>query len=93
MSLGKPGHGREPLANTTPDACTATRRQLSDYIEEELASLKRARVENHLRECLECTAMVNGLRNIRQLARQADLIEPPQGFSQRLRWLLTCLEQ
>ena len=51
--------------------------QLSDYLDGELTPGEQAAVEAHLRECAECTAVLNDLKRIVARARGVDA-RPPQ---------------
>ena len=72
--------------------CYQVRRELSDYVEGDLTPHLRLRIEQHLQTCDHCRAVYDGLRNIVRLLGDEELIELPEGFSQRLykRLLLVC---
>jgi predicted anti-sigma-YlaC factor YlaD len=57
---------------------------LSDYLEGDLTSQLRLRIEDHLKRCNHCRAVYDGLRNIVRLLGDEETIELPEGFSQRL---------
>jgi predicted anti-sigma-YlaC factor YlaD len=64
--------------------CYQVPRELSDYLEGDLAPQLRFRIEAHLQTCDHCRAVYDGLRNIVQLLGEEEVIELPEGFSQRL---------
>lgn len=64
--------------------CYQIRLELSDYLEGELTPLLRLRIEQHLQTCDHCRAVYDGLRNIVRLLGDEEVIELPEGFSQRL---------
>ena len=64
--------------------CYQVRWELSDYLEGDLAPQFRLRIEQHLQTCDRCRAVYDGLRNIVRLLGDEELIELPEGFSQRL---------
>jgi predicted anti-sigma-YlaC factor YlaD len=64
--------------------CYQVRRELSDYLEGDLTPQLRLRIEEHLHTCDHCRAVYDGLWNIRRLLGDEEVIELPQGFSQRL---------
>jgi hypothetical protein len=65
--------------------CYQVRRKLSDYLEGDLTPQLRLRIEEHLQTCDHCRAVYDGLRNIvRLLGHNEEVIELPEGFSQRL---------
>ncbi len=72
--------------------CHQVRRELSDYLEGDLTPQLRLRIEQHLQTCDHCRAVYDGLRNIVRLMGHEELIELPEGFSQRLykRLLAVC---
>jgi predicted anti-sigma-YlaC factor YlaD len=65
--------------------CSQVWRQLVDYMEDDVTSELRRRIEAHLRSCRRCTAVYDGARNIVSLLGADALIELPEGFSRRLR--------
>ena len=64
--------------------CYQVRRELSDYLEGDLTPQLRLRIEEHLQTCDHCGAVYDGLRNIVRLLGDEEVIELPEGFSQRL---------
>ena len=64
--------------------CYQVRRELSDYLEGDLTPQLRLRIERHLQTCDHCTAVYDGLRNVVRLLGDEEVIELPEGFSQRL---------
>jgi len=72
--------------------CYQVRQELSDYLEGDLTPQLRRRIEEHLQTCNHCRAVYDGMRNIMYLLGDEEVIELPEGFSQRLhkRLLLVC---
>jgi Putative zinc-finger len=64
--------------------CEEVWRAISDYLDGEVAPDLRAAMEEHLRGCQKCSAILEGTRNVIGLYREDRMFEPPQGFSQRL---------
>ena len=64
--------------------CYQVRRELSDYLEGDLTPQLRVRIEQHLQACDHCSTVYDGLRNIVRLLGDEEVIELPEGFSQRL---------
>ena len=64
--------------------CEEVWSQVSNYLEGDLDSGARAAVEEHLRECKRCEAVVAGTRNVIKVYGDERLFEAPAGFSQRL---------
>jgi predicted anti-sigma-YlaC factor YlaD len=65
--------------------CADVRRELSNYIDDEITAELRARIEAHVANCNGCRAIFDGLRNVIWLVAGNEVIELPTGFSARLR--------
>lgn len=65
-------------------SCQEVRRELSNYIDDEVTPELRARIEEHVRTCTGCKALYDGVRNVLTLVGSGDIIELPRGFSLRL---------
>jgi hypothetical protein len=64
--------------------CEQVWREISNYIDDEVAPDLRAAMEEHLRGCQKCSAVLEGTRNVIGLYEEDRMFEPPQGYSQRL---------
>src|SRR5438876_2363840 len=64
--------------------CERVWREVSDYLDGEVDSELRAAIEEHLRGCQRCTAVLDGMRNVVQLYGDERMMEVPLGFSRRL---------
>ena len=64
--------------------CYQVRQELSDYLEGDLTPQLGRRIEEHLQTCNHCRAVYDGLRNIMRLLGDEEVIELPEGFTQRL---------
>jgi len=64
--------------------CYQVRRELSEYLEDDVTPELRSQIEDHLAGCAHCTAIYDGMRNVVQLLGNEIMIEMPEGFSQRL---------
>jgi len=60
--------------------CRLARKQLSAYIDDELASRMRARIENHLAGCPECRRHMHDLSRLIQSVRSVATVEPSDEF-------------
>src|SRR5258706_4407985 len=58
--------------------------EISNYLEGEVDPALRASMEEHLRGCKHCTAVLDGTRNVVQLYGDERMMEVPLGFSHRL---------
>jgi len=64
--------------------CEEVWREVSNYLEGEVDPSLRLAIEEHVRGCQRCTAILNGTRNVIQLYGDERMLEVPLGFSQRL---------
>ena len=64
--------------------CEEVWREVSNYLDGEVDPTLRAAIEEHVRGCKHCTAVVDGARNVLQLYGDERMLEVPFGFSQRL---------
>ena len=66
-------------------SCLDVIRELSNYIDKDVAPKLREQILAHLPGCSHCTAVHNGLRNTITLTGDGRAFDLPAGFSQRLR--------
>lgn len=52
-------------------SCKEVRRDLSDYIDDELEPFVRVAFETHVKECRECAALLDGTRNVIRIYQDA----------------------
>ncbi|HMK23559.1 MAG TPA: zf-HC2 domain-containing protein [Terriglobales bacterium] len=69
--------------------CEHVWREVSNYLDGEIDAATRAAMEEHLKICKHCTAVLDGTRNVVQLYGDDRLFELPAGFSRRLQKRLT----
>jgi hypothetical protein len=65
--------------------CEHVWREVSNYLEGDLNPAFRAEMDEHVKQCPNCRAVLEGTRNIVQLYGDERLFEVPLGFSWRLR--------
>jgi Putative zinc-finger len=65
--------------------CEHVWREVSNYLEGDVSPELRAAMEEHLRGCKHCTAVLDGTRNVMKIYGDERMFEMPLGFSQRLR--------
>ena len=65
--------------------CEHVWREVSNYLDGEVEPGLRAAVEEHVRGCKHCGAVLDGTRNVVQLVGDERVLEIPVGFEQRLR--------
>jgi hypothetical protein len=64
--------------------CEEVWRDISDYIDDQLAPKQRAALDEHFVECRHCTAVLEGTCNVIRLYRDERVLALPQGFHHRL---------
>jgi hypothetical protein len=64
--------------------CERMWREISNYLDDEVAPDLRAAMEEHLHGCQKCSALLDGTRNVIGLYGEDHMFEPPLGYSQRL---------
>jgi anti-sigma factor RsiW len=65
-------------------SCVEVWREISNYIDGDIDSELRARIEAHFKTCKHCSAVHDGTRNVVRLIGDGEAFELPAGFSQRL---------
>ena len=65
-------------------SCSDVRRELANYMEDDVDAELRSRIERHFRECDGCYALYDSIRKVVRLVATTDIIELPTGFSRRL---------
>jgi hypothetical protein len=63
--------------------------EVSNYLDGEVELGVRVAIEEHVRGCQRCTAVVDGMRNVVQLYGDERMLEVPLGFSYRLQQRLS----
>jgi Putative zinc-finger len=64
--------------------CEEVWREISNYLEGDVEPARRAAMEEHIRGCQRCSAVLDGTRNIVELYGDERMVEVPLGFSYRL---------
>ena len=72
-------------------SCRAVVREISDYVDGELAPELRARIEKHFEKCSHCTAVLDGTRNVMRIVGDGEIFPLPTHFAARLRQRLSTL--
>jgi Putative zinc-finger len=70
-------------------SCREVRRELSNYLEEDVKPALRERIDAHVTRCGGCRALYDGVRNVIQLCSGGEVLDLPKGFSVRLYARLT----
>ena len=64
--------------------CDRVWSEVSNYIDGEVDPALRSAIEEHVRGCKHCTAVLEGTRNVVQLYGDERMLEVPLGFGHRL---------
>ena len=64
--------------------CEIVWREISNYLENDVAPELRASMDGHIQGCARCQSVLAGTRNIVQLYGDERMVEVPLGFSSRL---------
>jgi len=65
-------------------SCEEVWREVSNYLDGEVEPGLRVAMQEHIRGCKRCAAVLDGARNVIQLYGDERMLEVPLGFSQRL---------
>lgn len=65
--------------------CEDVWREVSNYLDGDVDPSLRQAVEEHVKGCKHCTAVLDGTRNVVRLYGDERFVELPAGFSQRLK--------
>jgi hypothetical protein len=76
-----PAEGRKTMVGN----CEQVWREISNYLESDLDPVLRAGMDEHLKQCPHCRAILEGTRNVIQIYGDERLFQVPLGFSWRLR--------
>ena len=66
-------------------SCEHVWREISSYIDNDVAPDLRARMTEHFKVCAHCTAILDGARNLVRLVADGRPFDIPKGFGDRLR--------
>ena len=65
-------------------SCIEVWREVSNFVDGEVDTKLRARMEAHFKGCAHCTAILDGMKNVVKLVGDGVEYELPAGFSSRL---------
>jgi anti-sigma factor RsiW len=65
-------------------SCLEVWREISNYLDDDVAPELRARMEAHFKACAHCKAVLDGTKNVVKLVADGVEYELPGGFSDRL---------
>ena len=64
--------------------CEDVWREISNFVDDDIAPELRTAIEEHVRGCTRCAAVLEGTRNVIQLYGDDRMLELPLGFDHRL---------
>lgn len=64
--------------------CEQVWKEVSNYVEGDMAPAIRARMDDHFHTCQRCRSVLNGTRNVIRLYSDERMIDVPSGFGRRL---------
>jgi anti-sigma factor RsiW len=65
-------------------SCLEVWRELSNYVDDDVAPELRARMGAHFKSCAHCKAVLDGTKNVVKLVADGVEYELPSGFTDRL---------
>jgi anti-sigma factor RsiW len=65
-------------------SCVEVWREISNYVDDDVAPELRARMEAHFKSCTHCKVVLDGTQNVVKLVADGVEYEVPSGFSDRL---------
>lgn len=65
-------------------SCVEVWKEISNYLDGEIPTELRERMETHFKACAHCTAVLEGTRDVVRLVGDGRIFELPEGFSKRL---------
>jgi hypothetical protein len=72
------------MVNDKTVNCEHVRREISNYLEDDVEATFRSRMDEHFQSCSACRSLLEGTRNVVQLYSDERMIEVPSGFGSRL---------
>ena len=72
------------MVNDKTVNCEHVRREISNYLEDDVEATFRSRMDEHFQSCSACRSLLEGTRNVIQLYSDERMIEVPWGFGSRL---------
>jgi anti-sigma factor RsiW len=69
-------------------SCEEVRREISNYLDDDMSPHMRRLLEVHLEQCRKCAVLLDSTRNVLVLLADEKRFEMPAGFSLRVREML-----
>ena len=65
-------------------SCEQVRKELSNFLDGDVAAQLRAEIEEHLRHCHRCSVLADTTRKVLLIVGDDRVFEIPMGYSERL---------
>jgi len=69
-------------------SCEEVRREISNYLDDDMSPRMRRLLEVHLEQCRKCAVLLDSTHNVLVLLADEHRFEMPAGFSLRMRHML-----
>ena len=69
-------------------SCAEVRREISNYLDDDMTPRMRRLLEAHLEQCRKCAVLLDSTHNVLVLLADEQRFELPAGFSVRVREIL-----
>jgi len=69
-------------------SCEEVRREISNYLDDDMSPRMRRLLEVHLEQCRNCAVLLDSTHNVLVLLADEHRFEMPAGFSLRVRQML-----
>jgi anti-sigma factor RsiW len=69
-------------------SCEEVRREISNYLDDDMSPSMRRSLETHLEQCRKCAVLLDSTHNVLVLLADEQRFELPAGFSVRVREIL-----
>jgi hypothetical protein len=69
-------------------SCEEVRREISNYLDDDMSPRMRRLLEVHLEQCRKCAVLLDSTHNVLVLLADEHRFELPAGFSLRMRHML-----
>jgi anti-sigma factor RsiW len=66
-------------------SCVEVWQEVSNYIDGTIDPVLRQRMEEHIKACEHCAAVLDGTRNVVRLVGNGQVFDLPAGFTDRLK--------
>ena len=69
-------------------SCAEVRREISNYLDDDMSPRTRRLLEAHLEQCRKCAVLLDSTHNVLVLLADEQRFELPAGFTRRVREML-----